>query len=72
MLKLIIFLYAVLCTAIYSPERVLSASLSPYILVLLLLKQQCVVTHDTLVTRERKKKPCQANISTRYVYTTVW
>jgi hypothetical protein len=38
MLQLIIFFDAVLCIAIHNPERFLAACLSPYILVLLLLK----------------------------------
>jgi hypothetical protein len=44
MLQLIIFLDAILCIAIYNPESFLSACLSSYILALLLLKQQFVVT----------------------------
>ena len=55
MLQLIIFLDAVLCITIYNPERFLSASLSPYFLVLLLLKQQFVVIHWYAFYKRQKK-----------------
>jgi hypothetical protein len=67
MVQLIIFLYAVLCVAIYNPERFLSASLSPYIWVLLLFKQQFVVTHWYTLYK-RQKKPARS-LTDKYVNT---
>jgi len=55
MLQLIIFLDAVLCIAVRNAERFLSASLSPYILLLLLLKQPLVVTHLCTLYKRKKK-----------------
>jgi hypothetical protein len=67
MLQLIIFLDAVLYIATYNPERFLSASLSSYVLVLLLLKQQFVVTHWYTLYK-RQKKPVRSLID-KYVNT---